>query len=91
MFSVIGSFYGSRFFLWTFTASILIAGIMSLFQLAREDILAVRLQYLANYLSDFTKEKKLKVYYHRGTDSEKSIIHLSGAIAGGYIIALLFS
>lgn len=89
LFSVIGSFYGNRFFLWTFTASILIAGIMSLFQLVREDILAVRLQYLANYLSNFTKERKLRVYYHQGSDSEKSIIHLSGAIAGGYMIALI--
>ena len=89
LFSVIGSFYGVCFFLWTFAAAILIAGIMSLFQLVREDILAVRLQYLANYLSNFTKERKLRVYYHRESDSEKPIIHLSGAIAGGYVIALV--
>lgn len=91
MFSVIGSFYGSSFLFRTFAATILIAGIMSLFQLVREDILTIRLQYLANYLSNLSKEKKLRAYYRQGVDSEKSVIHLSGAIAGGYMIALVLS
>lgn len=88
LFSVVGMFYGSKFVLQVMIAAFFFGAVISVFHLARYGNLKIRLQYLANYISDYLKTKEVKEYYQLNRDGEAPAIHFTAAIFCAYVAAL---
>lgn len=90
LFSVIGGFFGPQFVLRTIVTAFFIGAVLSVIQLIRYQNLMYRLQYLAKFISEFLKDKKLKPYYIPERDGRQCVIHFTVAIVCAVILCLCY-
>lgn len=86
LFSVIGGLYGSSFSLKVIVIAFFLGAVMSVFQLLRHKSLGYRLQYLAEYISNYLKTGKIEAYYIRERDGTKPTVHFALAILGSFLL-----
>lgn len=86
LFSVVGGFFGVSYVFKVIILSLIIGGVMSVFQFVRYKNLAVRLQYFSAYISNQLHNKKIESYYRAERDGRSCVIHFSIAIGISVII-----
>ena len=88
LFSVIGGLYGASFVSRVMLVALFLGAVMSVFQLLRYQNLSYRLQYLAEFVSNYLKTGEIKPYYVRERDGTKIIVHFAVAILGSFLLCI---
>lgn len=89
LFSMVGGFLGYHQVVQVIFMAFIIGAFFSIIHMIRFNILFYRLQYLANYIQSFLKEKKVTPYYTYGVDDPRAVIPFSITIFFSVFILFL--
>lgn len=86
--AMIGSIFGITFIGNVIIWSVVFGAILSIIQMVRFQNFFYRFQYLINFITELTQEKKIKPYYSEKTDGKKCVIPFTVPIGIAFMFCL---
>ena len=85
LFSIVGGVYGPSIIINTMILAFLAGGVLSVIRLLQTGGFINRLQYLAGFISNQSRERTFTKYYQSERDGRAPVIHFTIAILIGFL------